>query len=813
MAVFQHAVFLVVDNPANADYTRAELEAVITRNGGKCVFRLPQETRGAIAEHHITHVVTSTYEFAECAAAQALMLPVTAPQWLFDSELAGPRNYRLYSPVPLPFMDRVVLCIADNLPQGDRELMYAGTRAFGGQYLDALSRYTTHLVAVDLSNNKAVVAANIRAKERLEIKIVLPHWVDACMVQQRRVDETPYLLLDPVVLQTGKPNFLKHHGLPFADDYAASIGAHAKSLALQDKAVYVAPDYSLSEHLKQAVHDVVALCGGTVVDEFDPSHTHVYIGKYRHGDDFLRACASPHTDVASLHWLYHLVMIKRYVAPLQSNLLHFPLPDSFIPEFINLRISVTGYTGDARHYLATLIASMGAEFTRTLDSENDFLVCGRPTGDKYDAVKNKWLSVKVVNHLWIEECFAQWKFLPHTDTRYSTLDQPVQLLGKARLHQRDLARWVLAGSEHSGIDDSADEEEIRQPEAKSESTSPQESGSVTKSPRLDSPNDDVHEQIVVEDTSQAVSSPAGRAVRSARQKAERKLHSNMEDLNAYTSMAKSVKKMSAYMEELEKTVTTPKKKREATPEKVEPAPLAKKKKAAEATHITAIMTGCESELVLNRADVVKLAKLGITIVNDYNPKKHIDTIVAPRVLRTEKFLKSLSKAKQIVHPRYLSEVLKRLAVSDATWEEINKEYALSDYSLDKVIPLKQINEDLGVKGKASGLVQLLQHRSQPIFSNVNVNLSSNINGGPELIASILKEHGLSGVKTIKLSGSVSKSSMLANDSGSVILVAHKTKDAKAVAALADVTVVDWNWCVRSIFSGKVEDFEPYRITK
>lgn len=834
MSVFKHSIFLIVDTPAISGDDVSELTALISRNGGSSFVKLPQDTLGAIEANKITHIITASYDFAEYDNAMELLIPVTSSQWVYDSVNSHPRNYKLYSPVPLPFMDRVVLCIADNLPEGDRELMYAGIRAFGGQFLDALSRYTTHLVAVDLSNNKSVVATNIKVKEDLEIKIVLPHWVDACITQQKHVDETPYLLSDPVVLQTGKPHFVKTHLVsPFDDDYVNALDPTLKTDVLKNKKVHVANDYNLSEHFYLAISDLITLCGASIEDSFGPN-IDVYIGKYRQGQEFKRACTR-NIDVASLQWVYHLVMAKKYTSPLKSNLLHFPIPNENIPEFMNLRISVTGYTGDARYYLSLLISYMGAEFTKTLDSENDILVCGRPVGDKYDAVKEKWTFVKVVNHLWIEECFAQWKYLPPTDPRYTTLGSEISPLGRCRLKKADINKWVKTESEASGIDDSANEEEIdgehvgagenkeskvfenRKVEpttpSKEDTSAPSsplgdESTSATKSPTSEiEPLTSTQEPVVVGENFLVSEhfSPAGRASRSAKEKASRKLHSNMEDLNAYTSMSKSVKKMSAYMEELEKS-TTPKK-REATPEKVNKTPMKKQKSEVQ---MIAIMTGCEQELVLNRSDIAKLAKVGIVVVNDYSSKKHIDTIIAPKILRTEKFLKSLSRAKQILHPLYFANILKRLSTGETSWEELAKEYNASDFSLDKVVSAKQMNEDLGFKGSKGAIAQLLNH-DRLTFEGFNLNLSANLNGGADLIASILKEHGLRNSKIVKPTGSISKSGLLANDDGTSVLVAHKTKDKKVAQVLENVIVVDWDWCVRSIFHGKLEEFKAYLV--
>ncbi|GEQ67586.1 hypothetical protein JCM33374_g1251 [Metschnikowia sp. JCM 33374] len=889
MSVFENTHFLVIEEShvtipessqsGNFDgLAQEKIERLIVKNGGVFTRRMASDSEGSIESLKINHIISRTTLFAEYATAMDLMVPVTTPMWLVDSVAQNSKkNFRLYSPQPSPFMDKVVLCIADNLAQEDKELMYAGVRAFGGQYLDALSSYTTHLVAADLTNNKSVVAANIRRNGGVEIRIVLPHWVDACMRQQCRVDETPYLLTNPKVLSSGKPdlpgsstvastssssstasNSSSATSLPLVDEDHSRRNQYPVPAVLSGKRVFLAPDYHLSEHLKKSIYALIQSCGGSVDPEIVPGKTSVYVGKYRSGPLFRACFSNPHVDVASLQWLYHIVVTGRYVAPLSSNLLHFPVPEDAIPEFKNLRISISGINGDARHYLTVLITAMGATFTKTLDCNNDFLICAQKSGDKYNAAKTRWPDVKIVNHLWIEDSFAAWSFLDPKDLRYTSMNSSTQILGKVRLSKETISHKLLADvDEGSDVGDSVydgdsvhenDEDivvdDIRVTDKdpvtgrefsgdKNVSTgrdvarfpsgvsSDSQSAIVTpaqntqrESQTVDVTSLNSQDSVIV--NSVALSSPApgsARAGRSAKAKASLKLHSDMEDLNQYTSMSKSSRKMKTYMEQLEKNATPTKKKKEVVevdePELGEPQP--KKVKVEKKIHLVAIMTGCEQILTLTKADMTKLSKIGISIVNDYSTKKIIDTIIAPRVLRTEKFLKSLSKAKRIVHPSFLSDILTRHSVTSLTWSELTKEFNIENYSLDKVVPIKQINDDLGFSGKESGLQTLLSPDLKPVFEGYVLNLSSNLNGGADLISSILREHGLAESKTVKLSAGTRKSGLLSMEDGTTILVAHKSKDKKFASKLDGVTVVEWEWCVRSIFHKEAQNYEDYLV--
>lgn len=865
--LFQGTLFLVVQTPDTPNEEIEKLQKLITDNGGSAI-AAPATEADVLTKHEIHHILTTDSNFAASTTARTLMVPVTSPAWARDSVGAKQkRNYRLYAPKPLPPMDKVVLCIADNIPPADRDAMYSGVRAFGGQYLDALSRYTTHLVAEDLSNNKSLVAASIHRPD-VEIKIVLPQWVGECMKRGYAVDETPYLLTDPVVLQTGEPNHNSNSPPPESDESRWN-----SSTALAGKNIFLDSSYLLSDNLRESLGFLISRCGGTLVPEFSSS-VDFLVCKYRSGTEF-EQCRSAGISAASLLWLFYVAM-NGFVLPAESNLLHYPAPPQPHPQFQGLRISVTGYSGDARYYLAQVISLLGADFTKTLDSNNDYLVCAKSAGDKYNAVKKRWPSVAVVNHLWIEECFSKWAFLDPTQVRYAEIG-PTVPLGATRLTitetdgsaDQKSSKPITSAETHisngSEINEDADAHKVAELESqmRSATNSSAENGATQESnaefhditdhqtsaqsstntpPVIENGNfleEAVQEKekpekmtppVDVVDVYDVHLSPVGRYSRSAKQKASAKLHSDMEDLNKYTSMAKSVRKMRTFMEELEQASPTKKRALHHDTEKLKKLKLelktpehegekpkkenTKKEPAKkEQTHLVAIVTGCEQELVLHRADIVKLARIGISIVSDYSPKKVIDTIVAPRVLRTEKFLKSLSKARRIVHPTFLLDILTRLGSADLSWDEISKEFNIENYALDKVVPVKQINEELGVTGKASGLLRLLAHESGLVFAGVKLNLSANLNGGLALIASILEAHGLLECKQVKLTSSMSKETMLENEDGKTIVVAHKAKDKKLVSQISGLTAVDWDWCVKSIFNGQLQDYKKYALGK
>ncbi|RKP28429.1 hypothetical protein METBISCDRAFT_3488, partial [Metschnikowia bicuspidata] len=729
----------------------------------------------------VEHVLSHTADFSTAAVAAERLVPVTTVQWLVDScREQQKKNYRLYFPAPAPPLAGVVLCAANNLPQGDKDAIYTAVRLFGGQYLDSLSRYTTHLVAVDRVNSKAVVAAHLRQKQGLFIKVVHLAWFAECLRQQRRVDEEPYLLSDPVVCESGQPNAALVRTGP---DIRSS-----EHPVLAGKRVYVSSDFNMSKTLVDALEELIRAHGGTVVREFDENAMDVFVGRFRSGERFRRAFALPRVHVGLLPWLFKIIASRRYLRPADGSLLDFPVPKKRIPGFHKLRISVTSINGDARHYLAQLISNMGAVFTKTLDCKNDVLVCGCVASSKYLVARSRWRNIKLVNHLWIEECFARWQLLDPADARYAA-GATAARLGKTRLPLSVLAHWSDHGSEHLGVEDSDEEGTTMQPGGEKETCAEKKTGRTEwTSGRADEP-------VSVSDIP---SSPVPeRACRSAKQKASLKLHSDIEDLNKYTSMSKSSHQMEKYMHQLELAASTHK--RDGAQESAKNTQH-KKKKPEDMRH-TLVMTGCEHTLVLSRSDMLKLARVGLKVVSDYTAaKRPVDTIVAPKVLRTEKFLKCLSRAHRIIHPSYLSAVLSQLSTSAVGVDEFHRLVNIDDYALECVLSEAQVNHDLCYDGPGSGLSRLLETPTpRLIFAQFPLNLSTNLNGGAPLIESILQAHGLRDTRIVKL-GAVPPDMVLLPD-GQTVVVAHKQKDLKFRAP--GVTVVDWNWCVQCMFHGEI----------
>jgi hypothetical protein len=120
----------------------------------------------------IAYIVSETSDFPDYYRALDLMIHVVKPAWVTASLTTKKlKNPRTYSPDPALFMSDVVICCGA-IPTGDKEAIEGGVLAMGGQIAPTLSKQVTHLIALDLSDERCQLAIS----KRLQLTIVLPHW-------------------------------------------------------------------------------------------------------------------------------------------------------------------------------------------------------------------------------------------------------------------------------------------------------------------------------------------------------------------------------------------------------------------------------------------------------------------------------------------------------------------------------------------------------------------------------------------------------------------------------------------------------------
>lgn len=149
----------------------AQLTDDITTNGGAV---LPFDSSAGRIDRieEVTYIISATSDFPDYYRALDLMIHVVKPAWVDGCLKTNKiKNPRAYSPDPALFMSDVVVCCGD-IPPGDQDAIAGGVFATGGQFTATLSKLTTHLIALNMDDERCQLAVN----KRLRCQIVLPHW-------------------------------------------------------------------------------------------------------------------------------------------------------------------------------------------------------------------------------------------------------------------------------------------------------------------------------------------------------------------------------------------------------------------------------------------------------------------------------------------------------------------------------------------------------------------------------------------------------------------------------------------------------------
>lgn len=412
----------------------------------------------------MTHVVSATYDFPDYHACFDAFIPVVKPTWVAHSlaknKLLNPRQY---NPDPRYFMSDVVACVAD-LPEGDADAIAGGILAMGGLFSIKLTNQVTHVIALTLESDvcRRVIDGQLR------VRVVLPHWVDDCLKLGRKIDEHPYTLPDPDILKgpTDKAPAAKRktqvEGAVNPDpsqEGQEPVGPRKLNKVFKRKTVMLSKDLRISNNLKDILHGIITTSGGKLTSSV--MEADMFICKYR-GDKEYRTASRAGKDVGNLAWLYYLIQTDQWTSPLR-RMLHYPVAREGLPGFKGLKISLSNYSGDARTYLENLIYATGAECTKTLKQDNTHLITAHVLSEKCAAAKD-W-GIHIINHLWLEESYAQWTMKSITDNRYTHFPRRTNLgevVGHTQLDRTVLERHFFPPEEDVEMTDVADTKPMQQ---------------------------------------------------------------------------------------------------------------------------------------------------------------------------------------------------------------------------------------------------------------------------------------------------------------------------------------------------------------
>ena len=220
-------------------------------------------------------------------------------------------------------------------------------------------------------------------------------------------------------------------------------------------------------------------------------------------------------------------------------------------------------------------------------------------------------------------------------------------------------------------------------------------------------------------------------------------------------------------------------------------------------NIDAICTGCLEDL--SDLDLKIISLLGIRIYKETQFATSLNTIIAPKKMRTAKFLKSLAfqPLKYALVPEFITETLKKIYLGHR-------------------VDLKVDLEKLTIPGFSTEYLKKSQLHSK-LFERAgitHINIMNDVPGGVEVISSILTAHGIKKVQILKQKFSdddickndghenfTSKKSKLCKEimPPEYVIISNKQSQVKKLKKFISENkktglIVDWDWCVRAIFN-------------
>ena len=530
------------------------------------------------------------------------------------------------------------------------------------------------------------------------------------MKLRKRIDERPYMLPDPEILnvrpdapvRTSENKDIIGASSPEPKELRVpSVSTEDGGFELnifKGKKVMISSDLGIGERLLQSIEESIERGGGKIT--YDVQKADIYICRYREGEDYQTASRLG-KDVGNLSWLYHLITHNAWTSPLR-RLLHYPIAREGIPGFKGFKISLSNYAGEARIYLENLITASGAECTKTLKQDNTHLITAHANSEKCTAAR-EW-NLHVVNHLWLEDSYAKWKLQTVSDQRYTHFPKRTNLgeiVGQTRIDRFAIEAQFFPSDNTNGPTSAASpatamrQKDTNVPVQNGTTEKPKGPKSVaassvatpksTKATRTASSSKKkdkayqtpVVSRFIVEGKENDTPSTTGS--RKSKDAAAAKLHEYAPDIALFEKEQKRVGGV-IYGGRRKSTEKAVARKRSADPEEspeTEEVETKKAKQSRPPVSIHLLVTGYPrwvGQLKLEDSDKVGLGlplytglcmtdilqrhlrDLGILVIRDASRCTHL---AAPSILRTQKFVNALAYAPKIINVDFITDCIEK----------------------------------------------------------------------------------------------------------------------------------------------------------
>lgn len=526
---------------------------------------------------------------------------------------------------------------------------------------------------------------------------------DDCIKLRRRLDERPYLLPNPTVLE-GKVDVVQNVKTNFAFKPIEYYNTSSVNELPKRSGIFLGQRFFLSHYLgvsvglRQALESLILGSDGLVTKSLEKAN--VLIGEYREGDEYVTASREGYT-VGNIAWLYAMFSTGKYINPVR-NLLHYPVCRTGLEGMQGKIISVTNYTGDARIFLQKLIEASGATFTRNMRQENTHLIAARDSGEKAQAARD-W-DVTMVNHLWLEESYRDWTVHAEANERYISFPPNSNLMEIIGTTSIDLDAIRNFFEDDSTRNTHTTSQPVFDAPGKPLSSAPdqQDADRSTNgehlSPRYQTANP----------TDSRAVTPSSTASRKAKMEASAKLHESIvPDLNQYE-------------EERQDRSGGKRRQRKPTSDKIGSPPKRSKPEEKERDQklVRLVITGWVGKFDTDSQETCE--SIGIELTDDYASCTHL---AAPAIQRTEKFVCAIARGPIVVNLDWIRECLRQRKVIETS------KFLLKDPDGEQKYGCV-LEESLGRARKGSG-----------VFGNCVIYVTPSIRGGTETMARVIQSNG------------------------------------------------------------------------
>ncbi|GAB2298366.1 hypothetical protein Dimus_032432 [Dionaea muscipula] len=174
--------------------------------------------------------------------------------------------------------------------------------------------------------------------------------------------------------------------------------------------------------------------GGVDAGQYGANCTHVIVDKLVYDDPVCIAATTDGKTLINSLWVDHSLDVGMPVDV--SSIMYRPVKDlNGIPGAKDFVMCLTGYQRHDRDDIMTLVSLMGAQFSKPLVANRvTHLICYKFEGEKYELAK-RIKKIKLVNHLWLEDCLKAWKILP--EESYSKSGYELEMEAEAKDSQEE----------------------------------------------------------------------------------------------------------------------------------------------------------------------------------------------------------------------------------------------------------------------------------------------------------------------------------------------------------------------------------------